>query len=148
MGEIAGWQCDDCGASEEFFCGGGMFSFNEPRVVEGAKEGAYGPAMRALLGDGVPSGWTVSSERCFFACGGCGSIIEGESFTIDDRSGGWLVYHASPGVCGKCGHFPDFWDERVPLTDREIAVRCDRRAEEGCPECGSKNVLLQMGCWD
>lgn len=148
MGSIAGWQCGACGSGEEFYCGGGMFSFNEPAVVELAGDGRFGPAMKSLLGDGIPEGWTVYRESCFYECRDCGGTIDGGTIRIDDGSGGWLIYHDEPDVCGRCGYQLHMWDERVPLSEREIAARCDRRIEDGCPECGGKNILLQMGCWD
>lgn len=148
MGSIVGWRCEDCGSGEMFYCGGGMLSFNEPRVAEGSRVGVYGPAMKALLGDGIPSGWTVISERCFFACSRCDSIIEGETFTIDDGSGGWLVYYDEPSACEKCGNVLISLDEKIPLSEREITARCNKRVEEGCPECGGKKCSFEWGCWD
>lgn len=56
MGSIIGWHCEDCGVGESFNCGGGMMGFNEPAAVENSKDGTFGPAMKRLLGDGIPEG--------------------------------------------------------------------------------------------
>lgn len=143
-----GWQCQDCNSCEVFYCGGGMLSFNEPAVVELAEEGKFGPAMKMLLGKGIPEGWTVCRENCFYECCDCSGTIGGGTIRIDDGSGGWLIYYDEPSACEKCGNVLFLWSEKVPLSEREISARCDRRVDEGCPECGGKNVLLQMGNWD
>ena len=48
-----GWQCEGCGSGEEFYCGCGILSFNEPAVIELAEEGKFGPAMKMLCGNNL-----------------------------------------------------------------------------------------------
>lgn len=148
MGNIAGWICASCNAGEEFFMGGGMGGSDDPVVADRAREGLLGPAMKALLGEGIPEGWSVFQENCFYECRCCGAVIPGKTFLIDDRSGCWLVFHDEPAACEKCGNALDSWDEKVPLTEREIEHRCEMRMREGCSECGGRNILGQHGCWD
>ena len=148
MGGIIGWHCNDCNESQSFYCGGGMFWINEEEVVEYSKEGKLGHAMRTLFGNGIPEGWTVFRKNEFYRCPNCGSIIRGGGFDIDDRSGGWFVYHLSPVPCGSCGEELTFRDDKVPLSYRELVQYCEERIKDGCPKCGGRNVTVDEGNWD
>lgn len=148
MGNMYEWHCNECGANEEFYCGGGFLSFNDPDVVELSRSGAYGPAMKTLLGNGIPEGWTVFNKNAFYLCPGCGGIINGSVLRIDDRSGSWLEYHAKPEACPNCGEELVFWDDKVPMSENELVARCQGYAEKGCPKCGSKKVSTSFANWD
>lgn len=140
MRSMLGWCCEDCGTGKTYMCGGGFMSFNESEVVELSKGGALGPAMRALLGDGIPEGWTVFRQNAFYECPGCGDVIWGGTIRIDDKGGGWLVYHAEPDPCPTCGEELVFWDDKVPMSERVLMDKCSKIVEQGCPECGGKGV--------
>ena len=148
MGSFAGWRCKSCGAHEEFSCGGGMMGLNNPAVVEQARKGELGPAMKALLADGIPEGWMLFEERAYYRCPECDGAIEGTTVRIDDRSGNWLVYHLEPPACAKCGEKLMFWDDKVPMSFDALLARCKSYAENGCPTCRSKDVELDLGNWD
>ena len=148
MGSMINLHCEDCGAKESFFAGGGMMFYNEPAVVEASKSGDFGNAMKALLGNGVPEGWTVFRENAFYLCPNCGGVISGGTLKIDDGGSGWLVYHAEPDACESCGGEPVFWDDKVPMSERELIARCEERSEKGCSKCGGRHVSLSMGNWD
>ena len=148
MGSMIGWHCEDCGAEESFFCGGGMMYFNEHEVVDLAKNGDFGQAMKTLLGDGVPDGWTIFRENVFYLCPSCGDIISGGRLRIDDGGSGWLSYHTKPDACPSCGEELVFWDDKVPMNERELMARCEERSEKGCPKCEGKRVSLTIGNWD
>ena len=148
MGSIIGWHCEDCGAGESFYTGGGMMFYNEPAVVEVSKSGDFGEAMKALLGDGIPEGWTVFRENAFYLCPNCGGIISGGTLKIDDGGPGWLVYHTKPDACASCGEELVFWDDKVPLSGDELIRRCEGYSENGCPKCNGRHVLPSMGNWD
>ena len=148
MGSMISWHCEDCGAEESFFTGGGMMFYNEPAVVEASKSGDFGNAMKALLGNGVPEGWTVFRENAFYLCPNCGGVISGGTLKIDDGGSGWLVYHTEPDACESCGEELVFWDDKVPLSDSELIKRCEEYSENGCPKCNGKHVSLSMGNWD
>lgn len=148
MGSIIGWHCSDCGAGESFYCGGGMMGFNEPAAVEHSKDGTFGPAMKRLLGDGIPEGWTVFAENVFYRCPNCDGVISGGALRIDDRSGGWLTFHIKPDVCETCNEELIFWDDKVPMSESELLARCEGYVESGCPKCGGTNVSVDAGNWD
>jgi len=148
MGSMVGWHCNDCGAEESFLCGGGMMGINEPAVVDCSKDGTFGSAMKALFADGIPNGWTVFTENAFYLCPNCGGIADGGTLRIDDGGSGWLVYHMEPSPCPACGERLLFWDDKVPMGERELMVRCEGYAEQGCPKCVSKNISLPAGEWD
>lgn len=148
MGKMFGWRYGDCGAGESFHCGGGMLFFNEPEVVELSKKGDFGEAMKQLFRDGIPEGWTVFRENVYYLCPGCEGAIDGGTLRIKDGGPGWLVYHTAPSSCPSCGEELVFWDDKVPMSERDIAARCDGRAEEGCPKCGGRYVESTFGCWD
>ena len=148
MGSMINLHCEDCGAKESFFAGGGMMFYNEPAVVEASKSGDFGNAMKALLGNGVPEGWTVFRENAFYLCPNCGGVISGGTLKIDDGGSGWLVYHTEPDACESCGGEPVFWDDKVPMSERELIARCKERSEKGCSKCGGRHVSLSMGNWD
>ncbi len=151
MGNIIGWYCKDCGASESFYSGGGMLSFNDSDFVSRSKDGSCGPAMKRLLGDGIPEGWTVFEEHVFYRCPNpnCGGVIEGSAFKIADGSRrGCLAYYVKPDSCEVCGEELAFWDDRTPMSDGELLALCQEHVDGGCPNCGSANVQLARGCWD
>lgn len=148
MGSIIGWHCNDCGSKESFFCGGGMLGFNQPSVVERSKNGTFGPAMKQLFGGGIPKGWTVFTENAFYRCPHCDSVIESNTFRIDDDHGGWLVYHMKPKACETCKEELFFWDDKVPMTEKELRARCRKYSDNGCPKCGGKNISIDWGEWD
>ncbi len=148
MGKLIGWECDDCGAREAFHCGGGMMGFSDPEVIEHSCDGSFGPAMKTLLGNGVPDGWSTYNEAVYYQCPNCDHIIPGGAVRIEDGSGSWLVYHIEPDDCEVCGEELAFWDDKVPLSEDELLKRCFQRSEEPCPKCGGKNVQLTLGDWD
>ena len=148
MGRMYSWHCEDCGAGESFCCGGGMMSFNDPAVVEESGNGSLGPAMKRLLGEGVPEGWFVFSSNEFYRCPNCGNVIEKRGLRIEDGGSGWLDYHVKPYTCGSCGEELAFWDDMVPMTEDELWLRCEGYATNGCPVCTSKNVTIDAGLWD
>lgn len=149
MGSIIGWRCEDCGAGESLYCGGGMGWIDEPAVAEGSSEGAFGHAMERLFGDGIPKGWSVFRVNEHYLCPNCGGVIRGGGFRIDDGSGaGWLDFHLEPDACEACGCALAFWDDRMPLSERELARHCEDIAKNGCPKCGGKNVSVEFGNWD
>lgn len=151
MGKIIGWYCKDCGASESFYSGGGMLSFNDSDFVSRSKDGSCGPAMKRLLGDGIPKGWTVFEEHVFYRCPNpnCGGVIEGSAFKIADGSRrGWLAYYVKPDSCEVCGEELAFWDDRTPMSDGDLLALCQKQVDDGCPNCGGANAQLLMGCWD
>lgn len=148
MGTGIGWKCKSCGVGETFMCGGGMMSLNEPEVVECSRDGSFGPAMKALLGDGIPDGWTVFRENVFYRCPGCDAIVPGGAIRIDDESGGWIVYHTKPGECPSCGEGLWLWSDRAPMSEDELLRRCEGYAREGCPECGGTDVEITTMYWD
>lgn len=148
MGSMYGWHCEECGAKEEFYCGGGFLSFNNPEVVEMSSSGDYGPAMEVLLGSGIPDGWTVFNENVFYLCPECDSIIPGAALTIEDGSGSWLVYYNKPEVCPSCGEELSFWDDKTPIDEGVLWARCQRYVETGCPKCGGKKVTADLARWD
>ena len=122
--------------------------YNEPAVVEVAKGGDFGEAMKTLIGDGIPEGWTVFRENAFYLCPNCGSVISGGTLKIDDGGSGWLVYHTKPDACASCGEELVFWDDKVPLSGDELIKRCESYSENGCPKCNGKHVSPSMGNWD
>ncbi len=148
MGSMYGWHCEECGAGDEYYCGGGFLSFNNPEVVELSKSGDYGPAMKALLGNGIPEGWTVFGESVFYLCPNCGDVIPGDTLRIDDGSGCWLTFHTEPEPCPSCGEKLSSWEDKVPMRERELSARCESYFENGCPKCGSKKVNLAVSDCD
>ena len=149
MGSLFGWHCNDCGAGESFGCGTGMRPLLSHEIQEDAANGSLGPAMQRLFKDGIPEGWTVSRKNDYYLCPNCGGIIDGASLRIDDGSGaGWLDYHLEPEACKACGCELVFWDDHVPLSERELQRRCEDIAKAGCPKCGSKHVSVEFGNWD
>ena len=148
MGDFVGWHCDNCGAEESYYMGGGMLGFNDPEVVKLAQAGKLGPAMKALLADGIPDGWTLFNERVFYSCPKCKNVIAGQTVRIDDASGNWLVFHIAPPACSKCGEGLAYWDDKVPMTLADLHGRCNAFVEEGCPSCGKKSVVVDSGSWD
>lgn len=144
MGSMAEWHCKDCGAGESFYCGSGMGGFNNPAVVEQAKDGTFGPAMKRLLGDGIPDGWFVFTENVFYRCLTCNDITNGSALRIDDGSGGWLTYYIQPDDCETCEELGDL----ELMSEDELFDRCKKYSDDGCPKCGGKHVALNFGCWD
>ena len=126
-----------------------MLSFNDSDFVLRSKDGFYGPAMKRLLGDGIPEGWIVFEEHVFYRCPNCDGIIEGSAFKVDDGSrSGWLTYYIKPDSCEACGEELAFWGDRVPMSDDELLTLCQKQVDDGCPNCGGENAQLLMGCWD
>lgn len=148
MGTMIGWECEDCGARETFSCGTGMMGINDPELVRRAGDGSLGPAMKMLLGGGVPDGWYAYRENAYYECPECGAIIAGSSVRIADGSRGRLVYHARPDVCEACGEDFDFWDDTVPLSEDDLLNRCRCKVESGCPKCESRNARYFLANWD
>lgn len=149
MGKIIGWYCKDCGAGNSFYSGSGMLSFNDSDFVLRSKDGSCGPAMKRLLGDGIPEGWTVFEERVFYRCPNCDGAIEGSAFKIDDGGGsGWLAFYVKPDSCETCGEELVFWDDRIPMSDSDLLALCQKQVDDGCPNCGGANAQLVKGCWD
>ena len=75
MGCLLEWCCRDCGAGESFLCGGGFSDFNPADVVEQSRRGDFGPALKALLGNGIPKGWSVRRENSYYECPFCGGVV-------------------------------------------------------------------------
>ena len=149
MGNIVGWFCKDCGAGNSFYSGSGMMSFNDSDFVLRSKDGFYGPAMKRLLGDGIPEGWIVFEEHVFYRCPNCDGIIEGSAFKVDDGSrSGWLTYYIKPDSCEACGEELAFWGDRVPMSDDELLALCQKLVDDGCPNCGGETAQLLRGCGD
>ena len=149
MGTMYGWHCEDCGAGKMFRCGGGFLSFNQPEVEELSSKGEFGPAMKMLFGDGIPNGWSTFRENVFYRCRRCGSVMDGAAYRITDTGKrGWLVFYVEPDACPSCGQELMFWDEKKPMSEREISALCGEYEKNGCPECGRKNVSPDGGFWD
>lgn len=148
MGTIIGWRCEDCGARRGFALGGGRRSYNNPEVVEQSANGSLGPAMKKLLEEGIPDGWTVLRESAYYNCPKCGEVIGGATIRIDDGSGWWLTYHAKPDACESCGEELFFWPDKVPMSEKELLARCEHYVKNGCPACGGTNVSVDMANWD
>lgn len=149
MGSIIGWRCENCGAGESFQFGIGMRLVDSTAIAEDASNGSLGPAMQRLFSDGIPEGWTVSRFSEYYLCPSCGGIIKGAALRIDDGGGaGWLDYHLEPEACEACECELAFWDDRVPLSEHELSLRCEDTAKAGCPKCGGMNVSVEFGNWD
>ena len=149
MGSMYGWHCKDCGAGESFNTGGGFLSINRSDVVERAESGAFGPAMKALLGDGLPEGWDTFSETVYYRCPDCGGFMPGERIKIEDQSGNWLFFHVKPEACPSCGSESAPWgDDKAGVSSDELMSACMEHVENGCPKCGGKKVYPAFGHWD
>ncbi len=149
MGSMIGWRCGDCGAGEDFQCGTGMSCLDDADVAALLTSGTFGPRMTEQFKDGIPEGWYVFKENEYFECPECGGIVEGQAFKIySDEDAGWLVFHAEPKPCGTCGERLFFWSDKVPLSERKLAERCQGFASRGCPHCGGSHVSVMTGCWD
>lgn len=148
MGSIIGWRCEDCGARQGFALGGGRQSYNNPEVVEQSANGSFGPAMKRLLGEGIPDGWTVLRESAYYRCPKCGGVVRGGTLRIDNGTGWWLAYHTKPDACETCGEELFFWPDKVPMSEKELLARCEGYVESGCPKCGGTNVIVVAGAWD
>jgi rubrerythrin len=148
MGCLFEWRCRDCGAGESFFCGGGFSDFNPADAVEQSKRGDFGPALKALLGNDIPRGWSVLRENSYYECPFCGGVVLGTSLQIEDGSNGWLEYHAIPDKCPSCGESLQAGECMPPMSEGELSARCEGFASAECPKCGSKNVSTSYGSWD
>lgn len=147
-GEFVGWNCRECEANESFYYGIGTSLLNDDDFARMCDDGDYGPATRALLGDGVPEGWTVNEENAFYTCPKCGDVIQGSAIRIDDGSGSMLVAYADVPACGSCGEKPVFLEDMVPMSFAELTDRCKAISESKCPKCGADAVEMDMGNWD
>lgn len=148
MGRFFEWGCRDCGAGESFLCGGGFSDFNPPDVVEQSKRGDLGPALKALLGNGIPKGWSVLRENSYYRCPSCGEVVLGTLLQIEDGGNGRLEYHVVPDNCPSCGESLQTTERMTPLSEEELSARCEGFASAGCPKCGGKNVSVITGSWD
>lgn len=148
MGRLFEWRCRDCGAGEGFLCGGGFSDFNPADVVEQAEQGDLGSAMKVLLGNGIPDGWTVQRENSYFECPSCGEVVLGISLKVDDGGNGWLEYHTIPEECPSCGESLRVGECVPSMSEEELSARCEGFVSAGCPKCGGKNVSASYGSWD
>lgn len=124
-----------------------MLGLNDPEVIERAKAGELGPAMRILLSDEDNSEWLVN-ENAFYLCTNCGSVIKGNSVRINDGSGNRLVFYYKPPTCASCGEELFYEEDKVPMSKKELSDRCVEYKEIGCPNCGKNAIKLDFSCWD
>ena len=146
MGNMVDWHCEDCGAGEVFFTGGGFRSINIAEDIESAKSGAFGPAMKRLFKHGLPKGWYTFTESVYYRCPECGGFMHGRRIRIEDQSGGWLFYHEKPEPCSSCGaECEPFGDDNTGVSEDELVAVCEGYGKSGCPKCGSKHVSVSCG---
>ena len=147
MGMTIGRRCDACGAEQGFRLGAGWRQDLEGLVGQ-AGSGDLGPAVRVLLGRGIPDGWNVFRERASYRCPSCDAVIPGEVVKLDDGGGCLLTIAMDPGPCPKCGEELVCLDDREPMGQGEVYERCEAVVRRGCPACGGADVSLTQMLWD
>lgn len=148
MGSGSGWRCKSCGAGEEYWTGCGMMSFDVAETRKLITQGEFGEIARHLLSDEFPLDVHTIDERAFYRCPGCGKLIAGTCmrFCADDAFE--MVLPVPPDKCPECDEGFSFQDERIPVSDGEIAAYVESVMLSGCPKCGSKEIDPTMVMWD